>query len=126
MTSTPRASEEAHDQPLFHIALVEDWIDAFRDGEYRMSTRGMTLDTVGFIHLSTRPQLVATANRFYGDLEELTVLTIDPARLSDPVRFEPVPDGDESFPHLYGPLPLSAVLDARLWHRGTDGWTVAS
>ncbi len=114
--------DNVSDQPLFHIALVEDWIDAYRHGEYRMSTRGMTLDAVGFIHLSTRAQLVGTANRFYADLDELTVLTIDPAKLSDPIRFEPAPDTDELFPHLYGTLPLRAVLDARLWHRGPDGW----
>ena len=48
-------------EPLFHIALVEDWIDAFANGEYRMSTRSMSLDDVGFIHMSTRAQLIGTA-----------------------------------------------------------------
>ncbi|MEM8621720.1 MAG: DUF952 domain-containing protein [Actinomycetota bacterium] len=110
-------------EPLFHIALVEDWIDAFASGEYRMSTRGMSLDDVGFIHLSTRVQLIGTANRFYGDLAELTVLMIDPARLVDPIRFEAVAGSDELFPHLYGALPLGAVLDARLWQRTTDEWS---
>ena len=110
-------------EPLFHIALVEDWIDAFANGEYRMSTRSMSLDDVGVIHMSTRAQLIGTANRFYGDLDELTVLMIDPARLEDPVRFEAAPGSDELFPHLYGALPLAAVLDARLWQRTTNEWS---
>ena len=41
------------------------------------------------------------------------LLVVDPARLPDPVRFEagvpPHPDG-LLFPHLYGPLPTSAVI----------------
>jgi uncharacterized protein (DUF952 family) len=37
------------------------------------------------------------------------VLTIDPARLTEPVREEPV--GDEEFPHVYGPIVTSAVLE---------------
>ena len=58
-----------------------------------------------------------------GDLDELTVLMIDPARLEDPVRFEAAPGSDELFPHLYGALPLAAVLDARLWQRTTNEWS---
>ena len=41
------------------------------------------------------------------------LLVVDPARLSDPVRFEPgVPTDPDAllFPHLYGPLPTSAVV----------------
>ncbi len=111
------------DEPLFHIALPEDWAAAFATGEYRMSTRGITLQDEGFIHLSTRAQFVVVANNFYGDLDELVLLTIDPERLTDPVRFEPPAPGiDELFPHLYGPLPLSAVVTTRYWHR-RGGWT---
>ena len=111
------------DEPFFHIALPEDWAAAFSAGEYRMSTRGVPLADDGFIHLSTRAQFVDTANRFYGDLDELVLLTIDPDRLTDPVRFEPpMPGADELFPHLYGPLPVSAVVTARHWRR-EDRWT---
>ena len=38
---------------------------------------------------------------------------VDPARLTDPVRFEdgvPADPGGMLFPHLYGPLPVSAVI----------------
>ena len=60
------------------------------------------------------------ANReYYGhliaplhDRTDLVLLNIDPAALTDPVRWEPgVPTDPESmlFPHLYGPLPAAAV-----------------
>ena len=39
-------------EPLFHLALADDWRDAQDAGAYRISTIGMTLDEVGFIHLS--------------------------------------------------------------------------
>lgn len=107
------------DQPLFHLALPEDWAGAFVAGEYRMSTRGMTLDEVGFIHCSTRDQVESTANRFYADLDELVVLTIDAALVPSEILWEPPAPGlDELFPHIYGPLPVAAVNIADFWTRG--------
>ena len=50
---------------------------------------------------------VAAATRIGG---KVLVLTIDPARLSGAeVRVEPV--GDDTYPHVYGPLNRSAVVD---------------
>lgn len=114
------------DEPIFHIALPTDWATAFTDGDYRMSTRGMTLDDVGFIHCSTRQQIQATANRFYGDLEQLVLLVIDlDAITSDIVWEPPAPGVEELFPHIYGPLPIAAVNTARFWTRDTATWLVA-
>ena len=81
VTAIDNAAEPAAgsgDDPIFHIALPEDWQGAFETGEYRWSTRGQTLDAVGFIHCSTAVQIEATAHRFYGDLSNLVLLTIDP------------------------------------------------
>ena len=112
-----------NDDPIFHLALPDDWATAFRTGEYRVSTRGMSLDEVGFIHCSTRPQVEATANRFYADIEELVVLTIDQLLVPSEVVWEPpAPDADELFPHIYGPLPIAAVNTADFWTRGPAGW----
>jgi glutathione S-transferase len=106
------------DDPIFHLALPDDWAGAFTDGVYLISTRGMTLDEVGFIHCSTRDQMVDTANRFYGDVEQLVVLTIDPALVPSPIVYEPpAPDVDKLFPHIYGPLPVAAVNHAAMWLR---------
>ena len=90
------------DDPIFHLALPDDWAAAFTDGLYLISTRGMTLDEVGFIHCSTRDQIEDTANRFYGDVDQLVVLTIDPALVPSPiVREPPAPDRRHAVPaHL--------------------------
>lgn len=97
---------------LFHITERETWLSAARAGEYRMSTRGITLGTQGFIHCSFRHQLTAVAEFVYGDVPdaELVVLVIDSDRVGAPIRFEAAePDGPE-YPHVYGALPVGAVI----------------
>lgn len=107
---------------LLHAALPEDWSTALAAGEYTTSTRGVTLADEGFIHCSRRRQVEGVVNRFYGDLEELVLLTIDPALLDAPVVDEPPADGvDDLFPHVYGPIPVSAVVATAAWRRGDDG-----
>jgi len=115
--------EQPDDDPIFHIALPDDWAAAFTFGEYAVSTRGMSLDEVGFIHCSTELQVEATANRFYGDLTELVLLTIDPLLVPADILWEPpVPGADELFPHIYGPLPIVAVNMHQFWTRNGDTW----
>lgn len=107
-----------NDGPIFHMALPDDWAAAFRTGEYTMSTRGRTLAEEGFIHASTREQTEATANRFYADVDQLVLLTIDPRKVPHEIRWEPpAPDVDELFPHIYGPLPIPAVVRSDVWTR---------
>lgn len=115
----------AADEPIFHLALPTDWADALPTGEYRVSTRGRTLDEEGFIHCSRREQLEPVANMFYADVPDLVLLTIDPDRVpSDIVEEPPVPGSPERFPHIYGPLPVSAVVTTRAWMRGAQGWVL--
>ncbi|CAN5525557.1 DUF952 domain-containing protein [soil metagenome] len=109
--------------PIYHAALPDDWSAARRCGEYRMSTRGVTLEHEGFIHCSHRHQVEGVARRFYSDVAELVLLTIDPARLPVPVVEEPPTDGiDELFPHVYGPIPVDAVESAERWRPDGDGY----
>lgn len=115
---TGASKHDIADEPIFHLALPEDWAAAFACGEYTTSTRGMTLDEVGFIHCSTSAQIAGTANRFYGDLTQLVVLTIDPQLVLSRIIFEsPAPDSDQLFPHIYGPLPIAAVNRTMFWTR---------
>lgn len=96
---------------IFHIALRSDWEAATRAGEYRVSTRGRSLEQEGFIHAAFREQVRDVYAEFYAGVREpIVLLTIDPARLRAQVREERV--GDRVFPHIYGPLNRSAVIQA--------------
>lgn len=100
------------DRWIYHLALADEWRDAKARGVYERSTRGQSLQEVGFIHASGADQVEATYGRFYADAGEVLLLTIAPDRLTAPVLWEPAPDTGECFPHIHGPLPLEAVLAA--------------
>jgi len=109
---------------VHHIALVDDWQTALADGVYAMSTRGATLDEVGFIHCARPDQITGVLNRYYRDVDEVMLLDIDVDGLD--IRDEPVEldTGIDHFPHLFGRLPESAVIAARKLRRHNAQWTV--
>ena len=94
---------------LLHLIEPAQWRAALTDG----AVRPQSLADVGFVHLSTPDQVHIPAAALFPGRRDLVLLVVDPARLSAPVRFEaglPAhPDG-LLFPHLYGPLPTSAVI----------------
>ncbi|MFT3872448.1 MAG: DUF952 domain-containing protein [Nocardioides sp.] len=94
---------------IYHIATAADWAEARRTTTYATSTLGRSLAEEGFIHASRREQVSAAFEAFYRPVREpLVLLTIDTDKLSAPWREDPV--GDQSFPHIYGPLNTSAVI----------------
>ena len=52
-------------QPIFHLTTADCWAEAVASGEYRWSTRGKTLDDVGFIHSSFLEQVERVADFVY-------------------------------------------------------------
>ncbi|MFF6976365.1 DUF952 domain-containing protein [Streptomyces sp. NPDC008343] len=103
---------------ILHITERPLWDEARARGTYEMSTRGRTLRDEGFIHCSTRAQLPAVAGFLYGSYDgpdELVVLVVDPARLDVPLKYEAPEPGGEEFPHVYGPIPVNAVVDVEPW-----------
>jgi glutathione S-transferase len=95
---------------LFHIMTPDGWTAFEATGTSAQSTRDLTLAEEGFIHCSYAEQLEATIARFYADLPEIVVVSLDPDLLSAEVRDDPTPDGT-LFPHVYGPLTIDAVVD---------------
>ena len=108
---------------IWHIALKTDWLEALASGDYRISTRGMMLDEVGYIHCSTPEQIEDVAQRFYSDFSELLLLEINPDLVDADIIEEPPAAGvEELFPHIYGPLPIAAVISVRQWTKSETGW----
>ena len=100
---------------LFHIIDPAVW--AATAGEYRPPS----LAGEGFIHFSFADQVEGTANRHYADAPALIVLEVDPARLPDEIRVEDSYGAGTEFPHLYGPLPVAAVVAVHPLPRGDNG-----
>lgn len=95
---------------IFHIATRADWEETLESGTYTTSTAGRTLAGEGFIHASRREQVQGVYDRYYAKAgEPLVLLTIDPTRLDSEVRVESV--GDDTYPHVYGPINREAVVD---------------
>jgi uncharacterized protein (DUF952 family) len=97
---------------IFHLATVEDWEAARRSGAYTTSSVGRTLEDEGFLHASHAHQVAGVFERYYRELDRpLVLLTIDTDLLVVPWREDEV--GDQTFPHIYGPLSPQAVVDVR-------------
>jgi len=94
---------------ILHITTAAAWAAAEAIGVYIAES----LAEEGFIHCSTPSQIAATANRFFAGRGDLVLLSIDPERLAAEVRYENTEGGEELFPHVYGPIDLAAVVDAR-------------
>ena len=99
---------------IYHITSRTAWTEAQAKGEYTAPS----LATEGFIHCSTRSQVLPVADTYYKGHTGLVLLLIDPALLSSSLKWESpsggtpppgVPEG-EMFPHIYGPIDLNAVL----------------
>jgi uncharacterized protein (DUF952 family) len=92
---------------ILHIADAAELEAARANGDYVPT--GFARD--GFIHLSTPEQVHLPANALFSRRRDLVLLWVDPTRLRAELRYElPAPGAPESFPHLYGPLNLDAVV----------------
>src|SRR3954447_12739954 len=121
ITDVTRAYGWERGARVFHVALPGDWAEAQRLGEYTVSTRGRSLAEEGFIHCSFADQVEVIATRYYADLDELVLLTVDPALLtSELVVEEPFPGAPQRYPHVYTPIPVAAVVATTEWRRQRD------
>lgn len=94
-------------ESIFHITTREQWNHANLAGKYQADS----LVTEGFIHCSTAVQLESSGRRHFAGHSGLVVLEIDPHKLRWELRWEN--SHGESFPHLYGPLDLDAVISVQ-------------
>lgn len=116
---------------IYHITTRGEWAAAQSAGSYRAAS----LDCEGFIHCSTKRQILPVAKHFYRGRGDLLLLYIDDSRLQAPLVWEapahPDPDfgefaaGDSEFPHIYGALNLDAVVEVADLREGKNGFSVA-
>ena len=89
--------------------------------EHDGSFAGAPVDLAdGYIHMSTRDQLAETVDKHFAGQDDLWVAAVDLEVFGDAVRWE-VSRGGAQFPHLYGQLPLDAVIAYSPLERDADG-----
>jgi uncharacterized protein (DUF952 family) len=102
---------------VYKIVATEEWAKAEAAGVFA----GASVDRAdGFIHFSTAEQAPETASKWFAGRGDLTLAAIDAEALGKDLRWEPS-RGGALFPHLYAPLPMSAVLWARPLLLGSEG-----
>lgn len=102
---------------IFKIVHGAEWEASARDGSYAGSAKDRT---DGFLHFSTAKQLMGTLQKYYSAEKDLVLVAVNEDLLERALKYEPSRDGD-LFPHLYAPLPVSAVKWVREIARDVDG-----
>ncbi|MDO8301833.1 MAG: DUF952 domain-containing protein [Sedimentisphaerales bacterium] len=102
---------------ILHITKRLEWEKAQATGRYEADS----FHTQGFIHCSTPDQIIEVANFLFRGQTDLVLLHIDTDKLTSPVRYENLENGKTLFPHIYGPLNLEAVTEARDFPPRCDG-----
>lgn len=128
MTAAKTAEAPPQREPIYHITTAADLRAHTANGSYAPPS----LAREGFVHCTATPAtLLAVARDYYDAVEPpLLALAIDPLRVTVELRFEapaPIAGGGtahlasgELFPHLYGPLALTAVVGAGELRRSGD------
>ena len=74
----------------------------------------------GYIHLSARDQVAETVAKYFAGQDDLILAMIDLPALGDMVKWEPS-RGGALFPHIYGPIQMSAVTTKATLRLDPDG-----
>jgi len=102
---------------IYKICAAAEWAAAERAGFYG----GAAVDTRdGFIHFSTAEQVRETAAKHFAGTQDLVLVAVNDRQLGPALKWE-VSRGGALFPHLYGPLPLTAVANVAPLPLGADG-----
>jgi len=121
-----RAELMAQDRPrtaaalmprIFHITTRAAWDEARAAGRYTADS----LHSEGFIHCSQADQVAWVANTRFRGRTDLVLLHVDEAAVGAEVRRENLEGGTTLFPHIYGPLPVRAVMQVTPMTPSPDG-----
>jgi uncharacterized protein (DUF952 family) len=91
---------------IFHITSRTKAAEAVRAGVYVPDG----FDADGFVHCSYARQVTSVADARFHGRSDLVLLEIDREAVSCEVRDENLEGGVELFPHVYGRIPMSAVV----------------
>lgn len=95
------------DTTIYKLILSDEWKLAKKEGTYK----GSALDqTDGYMHCSTIDQIQGTLEKFFANQTDVLLLSIDTEKIKQHLKWEKSPRSGRIFPHIYGPLPINAVI----------------
>jgi uncharacterized protein (DUF952 family) len=93
----------------YKILTADQWAQFQSDGIFT----GALVDLMdGFIHMSTADQLDETLAKHFAGQTNLVITAIDLTQLGDALKWE-LSRGGALFPHYYGALPMTAVVETK-------------
>ena len=93
---------------IFHVTTTAEWEAAKAKGVYTTPS----LQAEGFIHCSADDaQVAGVLERYFSGKQDLLRLVIDTDKLNSRFIYEWSPSTADTFPHIYGPVNLDAVID---------------
>ena len=98
-----------HPATAFKILTALQWAQFQAEGVFA----GAPVDVAdGYIHLSTADQSDERLAKHFAGQAGLVIVEVDLAALGDAIKWE-ASRGGALFPHIYGMLPMAAVLGSR-------------
>lgn len=95
--------------PIYHIIDTATWKSVKDDLSYSPAS----LEKEGFIHFCSKNQISLVVKRYYPNQTNLLLLEINPLKLKHELKYEMVYENEALYPHLYGPLNISAVINVK-------------
>ncbi|RYF88225.1 MAG: DUF952 domain-containing protein [Chitinophagaceae bacterium] len=92
---------------IYHVTPASEWNKAKEKGFYDTPS----LNEEGFIHCSQEQQIAGVLQRYFADQTGLVKLVIDTDKLKSRFVFDWSPSVHDTFPHIYGPINIDAVID---------------
>ena len=95
---------------IYHVTTAAEWKAAQEKGFYEAAS----LKAEGFIHCSEEHQVAGVLDRYFSGQDNLFKLIIDTSKLTSRYVQEWSPSIRDTFPHIYGPINLEAVIDVEV------------
>jgi uncharacterized protein (DUF952 family) len=93
---------------IYHLTTLGQWQQAKENGKYTVPS----LADEGFIHASEERQVSGVLERYFKGQQHILKLVIDTEKLTSPLYYDWSPSVEDTFPHIYGPINLEAVIKA--------------
>lgn len=95
---------------IYHVTTKADWNKAQQKGFYEADS----LAKEGFIHCSQEHQVAGVLQRYFAGQSDLVKLVVETNKLTSKLVFDWSPSTADTFPHVYGPINLGAVIEVIL------------